>query len=239
MHLLLQARVGDDERATVKDVVADPGVEPRLERLDECRASVGRDRVHLGQALGKAVGHLDLAARERAQKLLLVVAHDAQRGACLHHARDDPHGVEDARPAVNEVAEEERHPAARVAVHGAGVEAHPVAPFGDLVPEGGQERLELVGAAVDVADDVERPVPGPCGCSRAAGARRPTSSTSSGLSTQTCRNPSRPSPPIERLSDWRWRARTCGPKSRSARSRLRSSQMRSGMSSTIATGSTW
>ena len=79
--------------------------------------------------------------------------------------------------------------------------------------------LKLVGAAVDIADDVERPMlPRP---SFQSGTRSTTAaSTSSGVSrTKTCRKPSFLSPLSDRRSCDVWLRTTCGPNSRSARSR--------------------
>ena len=172
-------------------------------------------------------------------ELLLVVARHAQRGARLDHVADDAQRVEDARPAVDQVADEDRLASVRVAIDGTGVQPGALASLDDLVPERREQRLQLVGAAVDVADDVERAVDVLLVVPERLARRSRRRSTSSGLSTQTWRKPSRPSPLIERLRSSRWRRRTCGPNWRSGRSRLRSSQIRSGMSSTIATGSTW
>ena len=85
-----------------------------------------------------------------------------------------PHRVEDAGATVHEVADEDR-----LAALGVGVgrrrrrgTARP-GDRHDLVPEPPEQRLQLVAAAVDVADDVERAVLVPSGRSRAAPARRP------------------------------------------------------------------
>jgi hypothetical protein len=92
------------------------------------------------------------------QELLLVVTQDAQGGPGLDHVADDPEGVEDTRPAVDEVAEEDRHPAVGVAVGRTRGEAVAVGAFDNVIAKLAEERLELVGTAVDVADDVERAV---------------------------------------------------------------------------------
>jgi len=109
------------------------------------------------QALAKPGAYLDLAALQRAQELRLVVAHDAQAHARRHEVADDPQRVQDARPAIDEVAQEHGRPALRVAVVRAGIEAGALPPLHHVVAERREQLLQLVGAAVDVADDVERP----------------------------------------------------------------------------------
>ena len=86
----------------------------------------------------------------------------------------------------------------------------------DLVAELAEQLAQLVAAAVDVADDVERPVLARCGRSRAAARSIVAASTSSGVeSTKTWRKPSRSRPRSDRRSCCAcWRT-TCGPKSRS------------------------
>jgi hypothetical protein len=96
------------------------------------------------------VRDLDVAAPQRPQQLVLVVADHGQAGALGHHAHDPAQHPGDVRPPVDEVADED-HPAAL------GVSGRPAVGV-DLVAELGQQRDQLVVAAVDVAHDVERTV---------------------------------------------------------------------------------
>jgi hypothetical protein len=97
-----------------------------------------------------------------------------------------------------------------------------------------EQRLELVGAAVHVADDVERSLVMPR--LDASGSRRSaTASTSSGVrSTTTRRNPSRPSSGSVCSSCSRCRRTTSAPSGRRARAAARSTQTASGRSRTSA-----
>ncbi len=169
LHLGLQPRMGDDELAVVEDVVADQAIQPRLERFDEGRSIVRRQRLDLGEALGQAVGDLDVSSLEGAEQLLLVVARDAPAGACVDHVADDAQGVEDARTAIDQIADEHRLAAVRVAIDGASVQSrcHLAAPT-TTYPSSRQQRLQLIAAAVNVADDVERARERPSCCSTTA-----------------------------------------------------------------------
>ncbi len=90
----------------------------------------------------EAVGELDLAAREIAAELVLVVAGDAQGVARRHHRHDAAQHPGAVGPAVDEVADEHGRPPFGVgAVH---------------VAEPGEQGLQFGAAAVDVPDDVER-----------------------------------------------------------------------------------
>ena len=109
--------------------------------------------LELGQRLGQAVGDLDLPAAQGADQLVLVVAGHAERVARADHAHDQPQHARRVRPAVDQVADEDR---AAVRVAGAGRPARARPGLID-VAELGQQGLQLGGAAVDVADDVERP----------------------------------------------------------------------------------
>jgi hypothetical protein len=135
--------VGDDATAVVEHGVADEAVD---ERGDLGAELLGLG-VELGEGLGEAVGDLDVAAVERAPELVLVVAGDARRGAVAHHAHDEAEHAGAVGATVDQVADEERLPASWVACGGSVGR--------DLVAELGEQGDELVGAAVDVADEVE------------------------------------------------------------------------------------
>ena len=106
----------------------------------------------LGQRLGQAVGDLHVAAAQRPQQLVLVVARDAECVTGGDHAHDQPQDAGGVRTAVDEIADEDRTAAVVVGAGGSSL----VVPD-DRVAELGQQRLEFGPAAVDVTDDVERP----------------------------------------------------------------------------------
>ena len=117
-----------------------------------------RQGVDLGQRLGQAVRDLHVLAPELSQQLHVVVAGHAEGRAMDDHVPHQPHGVEDAGAAVHQVAEEDRLAAF-------GMDEGPVAPerivavqAGLHVPESREQFLQLVAAAVNIADDVERAV---------------------------------------------------------------------------------
>ncbi len=97
--------------------------------------------LHLRDGLGEPVGELDLAALQVAAVLVLVVAGDAQGVARPDHGHHAAQHAGAVRAAVDEVADEDGGAAL-------GVDAVGVA-------ELGEQGLQLGGAAVDVADDVE------------------------------------------------------------------------------------
>ena len=159
LHLLLHPGVGDDEVAVVEDVVADQPVEEVGEFGAERAANFVGEGVDLRQRLGQPVGDLHVLAPQLAEQLHVVVAGDAEGRAVEDHVAGDPHRVEDPGAAVHQVAEEDG-----LAALGVGVDrpaARRRAAGGDrhgLVAEGPQQGLKLVAAAVDIADEVERPV---------------------------------------------------------------------------------
>lgn len=134
-----QPRVRDDELAAVEDVVRDQAV-AELVRLTAELLGLGAE---LFQRLGEPVRDVDLPPVQRAHQLLLVVPADDQGVPRRGHSHDAPQHARGVRPAVDEVADEHRGPP--FGVHAVGV------------AQLGQQLLELGCAAVDVADDVERP----------------------------------------------------------------------------------
>ena len=143
LHLLLEPGVGHHQPAPVEDGMAHQAIEERDGLLDQPFAAIRRHRLDLGQGLGQAVRDADLLAAQLAEQLHVVVARHAQGRPGGAHRPHDPQRVQHARPAVHQVAHEHRLPPLRM-------------PPLD-VAEQAQQRLQLVGAAVDIADDVERP----------------------------------------------------------------------------------
>ena len=144
LHLRLHAGVRDDEPAVVEDVVADEAVQKLLHVGAELRRLLFEFR----QRPVEPVRDGDVAPFELPLQLDVVVAGHAEGGAGLRHRHHRLQGVDDAWPAVHEVADEDGLSACRVCPRTAVV---------PLVPELLQQLFELVAAAVHVADDVERP----------------------------------------------------------------------------------
>jgi hypothetical protein len=115
----------------------------------------GRLALHLLCARRQAVGELDVAPMQPAQELGVMIAQDAEGDARRHHRVHDLEHVRRPRPTVHEIAEKDR----ATPLWG---NDHACASFagrpGDQVAQLREERLQLVGAAVHVADDVERAI---------------------------------------------------------------------------------
>jgi hypothetical protein len=115
-------------------------------------AELLRFAAELGQRLGQPVGHLDVAAPQGPQQLVLVVARHAERVAAGDHAHHQPQDPRRVGPAVDQVTEEDRTPP-RVM----GPDRASLAVPADRVAELAEQPLKLGPAAVHVADHVERP----------------------------------------------------------------------------------
>lgn len=139
LHVGAHPGVRHDEPPAVEDVVAHERVEKGRHLLHELR----RLLLELRNRLGEPVGEAHVLPSELPLQLHVVVPRHAQRGAGLDHPHHEAEDAGRVGAAVDEIAEEDRLPAVRMA------------PF--AVPEPRQERPKLRGAAVDVADDVERP----------------------------------------------------------------------------------
>ncbi|GEM_PF-5104843 len=133
--------MGDDQFAVVEDVVAHQAVEELADRLPELSGLT----VELGDGVSQAVRDLDVAPLELAHQLHVVVARRAEGVSGLDHAHDEPQDIGDLRPAVDDVAEEDGLASLGMA-------------SADLVAESRQQLDQFVVAAVDVTDDIERPV---------------------------------------------------------------------------------
>ena len=140
---------------------------------------------------------------------------DGVPAACIRMTSRRTFGVSGPRSHV--VADEDRAPPVRVTVLG--------------VAELREQRDELVVAAVDVADDVER---ARSARRSAHSGARTISTSSSGLTTCVKRKPSFCRWRSERRRSRVWRRMTCGPKARSGRVALRAWHVASGVSRTIA-----
>ena len=136
--------MGDDEAAAVEHSMADQAIDPTRHLGPE----LGRLGVELFERLGEAVAERDVAPGERPLQLVLVVPGDAQRPARSDQCHDEAQHRRRCRAAVDEIAQEDRH--AALGMFGVGARCV------DIPAEFAQQGDQLVVAAVDVADDVER-----------------------------------------------------------------------------------
>src|SRR5207244_13109682 len=88
-----------------------------------------------------------------------MIAGDAEGCARRRHVVDESNRVEDPWAAINEVADENRSPTQRMPIDRPTDERRSTRREGrGLVTQPAQQGFPLIAAAVDIADDVERPV---------------------------------------------------------------------------------
>jgi hypothetical protein len=97
------------------------------------------------------MGDLHVAAAQLAHELHVVIARDSKRVARGDHTHNDSQDVGNARAAIDEIAEKDRLPTRWMRPHALVV----------LVAQRPEKLDQLVAAAVNIADDVERTVVGP------------------------------------------------------------------------------
>ena len=143
MQIAAQTGVGHDQPAAVEDVVAGEAIEEALHVLPD----VDGRGLELGEGAIEAVGNREVRAGQLPTQLQLVVAGHAEGGAGFRHPPRSLERVDDPRPAVDQIAEENDLPRL-----GTGPQARDVTD----VAEASEQFVELVFAAVHVTDDVER-----------------------------------------------------------------------------------
>jgi hypothetical protein len=120
----------------------------RDEAVDEVH-DLGSERnrlaLELRDGFGKAVRELYVSAAQLSQELHLVVARNTECSPGRDEAHRDPQNADNVRPAIHKVAEEDD------------LAALWVSPGRKIVAQSLEQVLELEAAAMDVADDVERP----------------------------------------------------------------------------------
>src|SRR5918998_4347279 len=79
-----------------------------IEELGNLLPELRRFSLELFERLGETVGDLDILAAELPQQLHIVISRNAQRGAGLDHIHDHAQHCRHLRPAVDEVAQEDR-----------------------------------------------------------------------------------------------------------------------------------
>ena len=231
----LEPGVRDDEPAAVEHVVADQAVEERA------RPRPGTPRSRRSSCASDSASPwvtVHVAAAQRAQQLVLVVARHAQRVPGRDHAHHQAQHARGVRAAVDQVADEHRRAGRR---GGARRPAGPRRRGRARSRARSSSASQLGAAAVHVADDVERA--GQVARSFHSGSRddrRRASTSSAPRSTWTRAE----ALPLAAAAATRRSCRAAGGGRRARRSRGRAAprcarrQTRSGTSSTIATGST-
>ncbi len=147
VHRALQAGVGDHQAALVQHQVRGHLVEERRDGLAEGR----RRRLELRQRLGEAVGDLHVPAAQLASEFQIVVARHAERLTIAHHLHRQRKHIHHVRAAVDEIAQEHH------AAPGRGRDAPLERPGAvDGISQAAEQRVQLVEAAVHVADQIER-----------------------------------------------------------------------------------
>ena len=144
-HVGAHAGVGDDEAALVEDEMGHEAIDEFRHPLGE----LGRLGLELGESFSQTVAGGHLGPLEGPGELDLVVAGHHEGMAGGDHTHGEAQDGRGGRTAVDQIADEKR-PAA-MAVDGVG------AVRADQVAEPVEKFGQLVVAAVDVADDVERP----------------------------------------------------------------------------------
>ena len=152
LHLFLHARVRDHQAPAVQLVVADQGVDELRHPIAPLRRFGGK----LLQRLLQSVVQLHVPAAQLAPQLVVVVSGQADGGPGSDRVHHQAQAAGALRPAIHQVAEKDQPPAIRV--------GHPIATARRRLPafhgiaELAQQRVQLGEAAVQIADDVERPV---------------------------------------------------------------------------------
>jgi hypothetical protein len=146
---LAQPGVRHHQVAAVQHVVRDQAVHELRRRRDELR----RPGAQLLERLGQPVRPPHVAATQRPDQLVLVVARHRQRHPVGDHAHRQAQHSGRVRAAVDQVAEEHRGAPGRVVRGDRRPVGVPDQPPAQLV----QQRGELTEAAVYIADQVERP----------------------------------------------------------------------------------
>ncbi len=151
-HFLFQASVRDRELPSIQPEVTAKFVQKFRQGL----AKAPLLALQLINGLLQAVRDSYFPTREPSPQLAIMVALDSIGGPGSRHAHRYPQGIWRVRPAVDDVAYEDHFPAVGRRDFDGSVPAV-VDPL-DAIAEFGQKSLELVGAAMDVADNVKRAV---------------------------------------------------------------------------------
>ncbi len=117
-----------------------------IEEVGDARAELRRLALELLDRCGQAVRDLHVPAAQLLHELEIVVARDGERSTRIHHRHRRAQYVRNAGTTIHEVAEEDDLAAVRMPPCGGVI---------TKVAEGGEQLVELLAAAVHVADHVE------------------------------------------------------------------------------------
>ena len=93
--------------------MADEAVEEFGQLLAERLPDLVGQGVDFGERVGQSVRDLHVPASELPQQLHVVIAGHAEGRSAAHHVAHQPHGVENPRAAIDEIADEDGFPALR------------------------------------------------------------------------------------------------------------------------------
>lgn len=155
LHFFLRSRMGDNQSAIVKDVVADQAVEELSQLFAEICASLVRQRVNFGHGLRKSMGDLHVFSTQLLEELAVVIARYTERVPRLHHVPDDAQCINDSRATIHQIPDENGASSFGMAVR----DMPPrIVTIDDRlsIAKCFQQLFQFIAAAVDVADDIER-----------------------------------------------------------------------------------
>ena len=145
-QLLLETGMGDGEAAAGEPVMA----AQLIEEASRLIAEFWRFAAELLDRLFQPVRHLDVAASEPAAELLVVVALDAIADPVAQRRHDETQHARRIGAAIDEVADEDQLAALRRD------DLRRLGRAVDAVAEPLKQQAQLVGAAMHIADNVER-----------------------------------------------------------------------------------
>ncbi len=137
--------MGHDQTTIVQNVVTDKTVD----EISDLFFKLGRLSVELLQRFGEAMSDLDVAAAQFAHQFRIVIARHGERGSRFRHAHDQLQNFRHLWPTIDEVAEKHCFAALRM------MRVNRAVSRSDRVAELRQKRMQLVVAAMNVANDVE------------------------------------------------------------------------------------
>src|SRR6185437_3168794 len=105
-HFGFQSRMSDDQFAAVEHVMADESVEERDQFRHESFANRRGKSIDLGERLLKTMSDAHVAALEFLEQFHIVVAGNAKCRAGDYHVANDAEGIENPRPAIDQIADE-------------------------------------------------------------------------------------------------------------------------------------
>ena len=150
MHVRMHAGMGDDEVAAIEQEM----VRQAIDEIGGAAPEIRTLALELLDGRLQPVADLHIAARQPAAELVVMIAHDAMPPTFLHEVHGQPDHVRRARPAIDEIAQQDGLAALGMMDAVVARAGHPL--IAHIVAEPVQQALQLAGTAVHVADQVER-----------------------------------------------------------------------------------